>query len=797
MLLSKWIMIYNEKEYQTTAPCTLYSVLNECGELPDYLYGLNEKAVRDYSEKDCKFVTEFNAESILSKKHKILRFNGLDTICAVYLNGELILNADNFHRTWEVDVSDKIKKENRLEIYFYSSIKYVTEKQQRNYIFGQPEEFCIQGIAHIRKPNYSFGWDWCPQYADMGIWQNVELISYNESRLTDLNFTQKHYDGKVCLTVKTETVNNAECKITLSYPNGSVKIADTLKGTATFVIENPELWYPNGYGKQPLYTVKAQLLGNDEGEIVKKCGLRTVTVSQEEDKYGREFCFKINGKKIFAMGANYVPADMITPYITRSKLETLIKDCVNANHNMIRVWGGGLYASDDFYDLCDEYGLLVWQDLAFACHSIVLYEKFKQNLICEFRDNIKRIRSHASLALICGNNEVEQWGGRAVACDIEKAKLYEMDYLELFEHIAPDICEELVPDIFYWPSSPSSGGGFFKTNDEDVGDVHFWRVWFYDPYETYRKHYFRFLSEYGFQGFPTLETCYSFLPEEERNAFSVTMDAHQKSGVGNAKITEYLCREYRLPTTFESFVYASQVLQGEAVRTCAEHMRRNRGRCMGSLYWQLNDAWTAASWASIDYYGRWKALHYYSKRFYSPILLSLDDDGFIIKLNVSNETMCDFVGKVRYGIKDKNFNVLYEKLIDANVKSLSSKNVCEDDLCEYITNACENFLFYELIDNNGKVVSYGSHIFTVPKKFNFNSKILLKAIEIDGKKFISLKANSYARRVEITVKDCDIKFSDNFFDIISNEELLIEIDSNATILKINSNLSYKTLEDIK
>ena len=796
MLIKSWKVDYNGKMLSAKSPCSIYSVLNDNNLMPNYLYGLNESSVKQICEFDYDFYAEFDADSVINFTHKKIIFNGLDTICDVYLNGEFLLYCDNMHRKWEIDVSNLLKlKSNIIKIHFYSPIKYITDKQQKNYLFAQPDPVCMQGISHIRKANSCFGWDWGPQYPDMGIWKEVELIGYNDYYLEDMYFNQKHFDGKVLLSVNTTVLGGAECDVEITNPSGEKLIGQTKNGKIDFLIENPKLWYPNGYGEQNLYKIIANINGEKEQSITKTCGLRTVTISQEPDQYGREFCFVVNGIKIFAMGANYVPSDSVFPYITKNRLEKIILDCVKANHNCIRIWGGGVYGSDEFYDLCDKYGLLVWQDFAFACETVVLYKKYKENIVAEFIDNLKRIRNHPSLALLCGNNEIEQYVHNCVGnkLNIDKAKLVLIDYLELFERLLPDICEEYAPEIFYWPSSPSSGGGFYNTDSENIGDVHSWKVWFSAPIQSYRNNYPRFVSEFGFQAYPDIKTCNSFLPIEERNPFSATMDAHQKSKVGNAKLSEYMSKEYRYPCTFDNFVYLSQILQGEAVKTCVEHLRRNRGRCMGAIYWQLNDEWTAASWSSLDYYGRWKALHYYSKRFFAPTLLSLDDCGMNCKFNVSTESKTGVSGYIVISVKENDFSVIYQKKIPFILETAGAKIVYEEDFSPYFeSNKDSRFLSFELYVDD-KLISSDSHIFVKSKEYKYNNAINAEFIQINGEKYVKVFAKNYAQRVEINSLDYDFVLSDNYFDVISDKELLIKCDSEYSIEQLNSSFTIKSL----
>ena len=349
-------------------------------------------------------------------------------------------------------------------------------------------------------------------------------------------------------------------------------------------------------------------------------GLRTVTVCTDADEWGNQFAFVVNGQKIFAMGANYIPEDNLLGHLSEERSERLIRDCARANFNCIRIWGGGYYPEDYVYDACDRYGILVWQDLMFACNVYDLNDEFEANILAETADNVKRIRHHACLGLWCGNNEME-WGWRDWGRLEGHRPKYKADYTKIFEMLLPRLVKQVDDQTYYWLSSPSSGGSFDDPNDFNRGDNHYWEVWHSNkPFTEYRDFYFRFCSEFGFQSFPGKKTLDSFSLPEDQNIFSEVMESHQKNGLANTKIFSYISGYYKYPKDMESIAYISQILQLKAIQYGVEHWRRNWGRCMGSIYWQLNDCWPVASWASIDYYGRWKALHYGAKRFYARFM---------------------------------------------------------------------------------------------------------------------------------------------------------------------------------
>ncbi|MDE7048720.1 MAG: glycoside hydrolase family 2 protein, partial [Lachnospiraceae bacterium] len=497
---------------------------------------------------------------------------------------------------------------------------YIKEENEKVAVQGSQD--AMEGFPHLRKAHCMFGWDWGPRLPDAGIFRDVTLLGIKKSRLDSVYITQIHEAGQVTLDfdITLELFCNRESglfgdggkvRITVTDPDGQVVAAEDTAGEEQdykLTVKNPRLWWPHGYGDQPLYQVRVSLLDGDDSELdvwERKIGLRTMTVNTDKDEWGSCFAHEVNGVKIFAMGADYIPEDNLLDRVNKERTRRLLEDAAMANHNCIRVWGGGYYPDDFFFDICDELGLIVWQDFMYACASYELNDAFEANITRETIDNVRRIRHHACLGLWCGNNEIET--------QIEMWKVSEKqkyDYIKLYEYIIPKIIKEEDPNAFYWPSSPSSGGNFENSWSEDHGDMHYWDVWHGNkPFTEYRKFHFRYLSEFGFQSFPGLKTVESFTEPEDRNIFSRVMEMHQRNRAANGKILNYLSATYLYPKDFDHLLYASQLLQADAIRYGVEHFRRYRGRCMGTVVWQLNDIWPVASWASIDYYGRWKALH--------------------------------------------------------------------------------------------------------------------------------------------------------------------------------------------
>ena len=588
----------------------------------------------------------------------------------------------------------------------------------------------------------------------------------------------------------------SDVRVSVTTPDG--KTVFHIPANCESEIENPALWWPRGLGEQPLYTFLIELL--EGGAVVdateRRIGLRTLKLIREKDRWGESFTHECNGIRFFAMGADYIPEDNILSRCSKERTRKLLELCVAANFNAIRIWGGGHYPEDYFFDLCDELGLVVFFDMAFACTLYNPDQKMIENIKTEVEQNLKRLRHHASIALICGNNEVEacSQGLTGYLKDVVIPK-----NIELFEGIIADVAREVCPEIPYIHTSPISLGRFIEPNNENFGDSHYWEVWHSNkPFPEYRNHYFRYLSEFGFQSFPNEKTINAVTLPEDRNIFSRVMEMHQRNAAANAKIISYLSQTFLYPTDFGTLIYASQLLQAEAMKCGVEHMRRNRGRCMGTLYWQLNDIWPVASWSSIDYYGRLKALHYFAKRFYTPVILSCKETGetdtrpFVImepglydyetkaQLAVTNDTAKKINAKVVACLRRSDATVIERQEWDIEVEPFSVVTLDETDFNK--TDILNNYYSYELIVG-GKTVSEGTVLFTAPKHFKFKNPNL--AVSIDGDE-ITVKADAYAKSVEIYSPDSDFILSDNFFDMNGGEVKVKVLEGEPKTLMVRS-----------
>ena len=728
-------------------PGSVYHDLLSAGRIPDPFFRDNENETLKLMEHDFLYARGFTADAaLLACEAVLLRCEGLDTLAEISLNGAAVGRADNMHRIWEYDVKALLREgENRIEIRFSSPTKFIREAYAENPADGSSD--AMVGFPLLRKAHCMFGWDWGPRLPDAGIWRDISLIGVDTARIRDVLVLQEHEEGRVTLRVQTHvarvSAGGTAVSVAVTGPDG--RVFTGAGEDCEIVIDAPQLWWPAGFGEQPLYTVSVGLSAGGAAldGWSRRIGLRTMTVSRRRDDWGESFSHCVNGVDVFAMGADYIPEDNLLPRMNPARTRRLLEDARAANMNCIRVWGGGFYPDDWFYDICDELGLLVWQDFMFACAVYNLTDAFEENICAEFRDNIRRLRHHASLALRCGNNEMEQF---VAVGEWVGSKRQVADYIKMYEYLLPKVLKTEDPQAFYWPASPSSGGSFDAPQDPDRGDVHYWDVWHgLKPFTDYRNYLFRYVSEFGFQSFPCMETIESFTLPEDRNVFSYVMEKHQRNASANGRIVAYLSQMYLYPHDLDLLVYASQLLQAQAMQYGVEHWRRYRGRCMGAVIWQLNDCWPVASWASIDYYGRWKALHYYAKRFFAPVLISCHEEGVLsqdtnvnaepfalkksARLNVSNETRQDFRGTAEWSLRRSDASVIAEGAFPVSVPALSACWLPEQDFSDQDTYGC--YFAYALYDEAGRQVGEGSVLFCAPKHFRFADPRLTVRLEGD------------------------------------------------------------------
>ena len=761
-------------------PGTVLSGLLAAGKIKDPFYRTNEDATRALFWKDYVFTRTFDVdEELLAQQHIVLVCEGLDTLAEISINGTFLAKTDNMHRTWKFQAKKLLHPgKNEIQIVFRSVLRFIEDypyeaHKKINYIpCGS-----MKGNQLLRKAHSMFGWDWGPQTIDAGIFRDIYLQGYSHARIEDIRIHQQHAKNVSVQTSITlsESVPGQKLCVELSEDGADKPLQTKLCKTnadgvaaVDFVIENPKLWWPNDYGDQPLYIVRTTLLDEDGTSlesITRRIGLRTLTISQEKDEWGNEFAFCVNGVKIFTRGGNYIPDDCLYTRITEKKLDYILESCRRAHFNCVRVWGGGYYPSDAFYDLCDEKGLIVWQDLMYACNVYDVTDAFAENCRQETYDNVRRLRHHASLGLWCGNNEIESawdhWG------DFQKETPYlRADYIRLFEEVLPKAVQEADGETFYWHSSPSSGGCFDNPDDANRGDTHYWDVWHgQKPFTDYRKYFFRFCSEFGFQSFPCAKTVNSFTLEDDRNIFSRVMESHQKNDAANGKMLYYLSENLRYPKDLTHLLYASQVLQGMAIKYGVDHCRRNRGRCMGTLYWQINDDWPAPSWSSIDYFGRWKALHYMAQKFYAPHAVSMTLEDHRCHVYFSNESFETTEYSLTLSIRDLSGNVLETYETKGNSPAFSAIETAVVDICSWEDQKDDVFLEAVIHTKDQKVLKDVETL--VPYKYlNLKNPVISTEAEETNDAFIlHISSDCFAPFVALDFDDADVIFSDNFFHL--------------------------------
>ena len=776
--------------FPAQVPGGVHTDLLALGKIPDPFVADHELEVQWVAETDWEYEKRFLIDrDLFNEEHICLVCEGIDTIADVYLNEQHLGHTENMFRIWEWDVKPYLLPgDNTLRVVFGAPVRFIKERQAVLPLVGGGD---IPGGPHLRKAPCHWGWDWGPKLPPIGLWKDVTLAGWSLARFQEVHLRQVIANGQARIfanvQVKAWQAGELMAFLRLTSPIGEVYTCEqallcTGEGAINFdelnvTVDDPQLWWPNGYGAQPLYHVEVWLqisqtmLDSREYQL----GLRTVELRQEPDEWGKSFTFVVNGVPVFAKGADWIPADSFPTRLTASFLEQLIKDATLANMNMLRVWGGGYYPEDVFFDLCDRYGLLVWQDFMFACGIYPIDEAYVENFRQEAVDNIRRLRHHACLAIWCGNNEMEQgwvdWGWNIPAYPLNQQ--LKQGYDRIFHHLLPEMLSVVDPDHAYWPSSASSYRIFENPNGQDRGDCHYWDVWHgRKPFTAYRSQYPRFMSEFGFQALPPLKTIAAFADPADWNMTSYVMEHHQRSGSGNGLMISQMTDTFRMPKDFPFLVYLSMVLQAEGIRYGVEHWRRNRNRVSGTLIWQLNDCWPVASWSSLDYFGRWKALHYSARRFYAPLLLSVEDTGKKMSVHVTSDLTHDWEGSVRWRLETLDGEVLRQGDAPVQASALKDTPVTEIDFTPEVNQGNQRQVVFvaELWGHqNGGCLNLVSRCVT---PFVPNKHLALKqpgmAIEarlLDDVLSIEIKADSLARFIELEMEGADIVFSDNYFDL--------------------------------
>lgn len=766
-----------DKTLEGHLPGCNYLDLINAGEIEDPFWGQNETAATQIAERDFLYSRKFMVDDDLLQSDQVeLVVSGLDTLAVITLNGTEIANCDNAHRTYRLPIKPQlVKGKNELSIYFSSPLPYIRAKNKENplYTIGMADN-----AAHIRKPQCHFGWDWGPNLAPVGIHGSIKIEGYNQARITNLAIEQKHTGGQVELTVciDIDRYENFSKPLDLRYslvgPDGSkqLNIVPLVKEHTCFIIrvEHPKLWWCNGLGDQPLYELTVELVDEKYKKEPldswkRKIGLRTIRLDNTADKWGRNFCFVVNDVPIFAKGGDWIPSDSFVTRTTRDDLDFYIKSARDANMNMLRVWGGGYYESDTFYELCDEYGILVWQDFAFACAEYPLNDPaFLENVKLEVIDNIRRLRHHASLALWCGNNEI-----KLMSMSFKKTKQISHD--DFFYHTLKEWVASEDNQTPYWSSSPSSSVPEIKANSLNDGDTHLWHVWHgLQPLESFRNYPTRFCSEFGVESLPNMHTIRSFTDAEKPTLFDPVMQLHQKSIGGNEKMLFYVLSKYRNPSTLESFIYLSQLIQSETVRMATEFWRRNVGRCNGAIYWQYNDCWPVASWAGIDYQKQYKAVQYRARHFNKMVCVSAEMHQHDADVSVINDLPVGFLGSLNWRLVDFSGNTIHSETIKVSIEKNCASKVETISFKQYLGdfNKQDAALILELMDLEDKIISSQSNLLVPDKEASLRKPNLKTSVSVVGKEAtLTITADTFTRFAYVEIDGVHTPLSDNFIDI--------------------------------
>lgn len=763
--------------YAAKVPGQVHTDLLKNNLIEDPFVRNNELSLQWISETDWEYKTNFSVDKeTLSKKHLELNFEGLDTYANVYLNDSLILKSNNAFRQFTVDVKSNLKQENELRIVFENTTKFEAIEKAK-----LPYELPEGNRIFTRKPQFHYGWDWGPKFITSGITRAIQLIAWEDYRINDIYVIQNELNDSIAsLTVEIYDENKAGKSLLYEvYVNGEKSPLDPEKLEIPFQIKNPKRWWPHNLGEPYLYDIKVVVKDDKKvlDSISVKKGLRTIELITEKDSIGESFYFKVNDVPVYAKGANYIPQNSFQSEVTDAHYEKLLNDAVEANMNMLRVWGGGIYEDDVFYDLCDEKGILVWQDFMFACAMYPGDKDFLNNIQQEAIDNVKRLRNHASIALWCGNNENsegwQRWGWQADRSEAEKAEIWG-NYLKVFDSILPNTVSQLT-NTDYWESSPSYGRGDPKYKTQ--GDAHDWWIWHDEyPFEHLQDNVPRFMSEFGFQSFPSYEAIKYINGNDSISITSKAFQTHQKHSRGFSIIKNYMERDYPIPDNDEDYVYMSQLVQAHGLVMGFEAQRRAKPYNMGTLYWQLNDCWPVVSWSSIDFMGNWKALHYKTKKAFRDVLVSSRVENNILKTWIINDNLQSEKGTLLLQLLDFDGKVIWENSETIEVDSNSSEVKFSMDL---------NTIPFEkdkviLVSKFNKETSY--FYFSKSKDLKLKYKEIQKKItKSEGGFSIELSSDTLQKDVFL-YSNSKGHFSDNFFDILPGQSISIYFKTEANTL---------------
>lgn len=784
-------------------PGTVHQDLLDHGRLPDPFYGMNEQKVQWVEKEDWLYRTVFTVTADQLKSDAAwLTFEGLDTYADVYLNGSLLLKADNMFVGHKLAVKDVLREgENRLMIRFRSPVEE-TAPQWDTDGFNYPadnDHSEKRMSVYTRKAPYSYGWDWGIRLATSGIWRPVKLTFCNGAAIDDFFVRQQEVTEQVAkvdnqLEINNVTSTSKEAQVKVVYAYGEQ--ADTLTRTVVLQpgknslsmpawIEKPHLWMPNGWGDPALYTFTATVSvdGKEVASREEAIGLRSIRVVMEDDKDGKSFYFEVNGKPMFVKGSNYIPGDALLPNMTGERYARLFEDIRAANMNMVRVWGGGIYEDDRFYEEADRNGILVWQDFIFACTTYPHDPTFLKRVSEEAVYNMRRLRNHASLAMWCGNNEIYEgmryWGWKDKYSPVVWKEMTE-GYDVLFRQLLPELVAANDPGRFYMHGSPYEAN-WGRPESWKIADSHNWGTWYgQKPFESLDTEIPRFMSEYGFQAFPEMKTIRMFASPEDYELESPVMNAHQKASIGNFLIKKTMALYYKVPEKFEDLIYAGLILQGQGMRHGIEAHRRHRPYCMGSLPWQLNDSWPVVSWSSIDYYGNWKAMHYQIRRAFAPVLVDAIKEGNNLSYYIMSDRLTDEELTLNLELMDFNGKVYRKQKVDGLLPANTSKLFYQEPVEQALAgrDSATTFMHMVVKSKKGEVLSDEIYYFAHPKdQLLPKTPLQWQVKQKKGYCEVTVKADKLARDIFIEVPVQGVRFSDNFFDLLPGQKKKVIITS--------------------
>ena len=814
--------------YPATVPGVVHTDLLQNKIIEDPFFRLNERGLQWIDKEDWVYETCFTlAADMMRKENMELVFEGLDTYADVYLNDECILKADNMFRRWSIPVRQYIREENNiLKVYFHSPVKIDVPKWDAlPYQYPASNDQSENGglfnkkiSIFARKAGYHYGWDWGPRLVTSGIWRPVYIMAWSDLRINDVFIEQKEVGaGRAVIAghVELDADKDMDGVLVTITDEATGRVlgewqADLKRGTnrvtVDFVLHKPKLWWSNGLGEPFLYRFRTDIIAGGEllDSKTERVGIRSLKVVHQPDKDGHTFYIELNGRPVFAKGANYIPSDNFLPRVTPENYKKTILDAAGVNMNMLRVWGGGIYENDVFYDLCDEHGIMIWQDFMFACSMYPVEGALLDNIHQEAVDNVKRLRNHACIALWCGNNECQDaWLGWGWKCEIERQNKEYADkiwaqYRQQYHVTLPGVVKEYAPGTFYWPSSPFAFEGEMSGTTD--GDRHYWSVWHGKaPISDYDSEKSRFFSEYGFQSFPEFESVKRYAPyPEDWDIRSEVMMSHQRGGDhANGLIETYLLNEYKKPRDFRAFLYMNHVLQGDAIKTAIESHRRQMPYNMGTLFWQHNDCWPVASWASRDYYGRWKAQHYYVRKAYDDILISSVVEGDDLIVYAVSDRLENTSGRLQLQVCQFDGTVVHHWDKSVGISGNDSRVCFSAPFAKLLEGAGRGTVYVRVdyTDKSGRVY-HNNYCLDKQKNMNYPKVDLqVEVRSIEGGYEVTVSADKFARAVCLSVADNESVYSDNYFDVQPKSSVQVQVRTRLSAEAFNASLRLTCLNN--